>query len=389
MANNRRPTFNDLPLEIWAQSMPAAGIPNAEITASFYSLSQTCSAYYGLFGPELARLAIIKQFWQAVIDGKQQIIIDLSLANPRLLYRLITQPMPNSFIIQSKLTFQIFELQGETLLSAPVKRKQLKVIQTLLSCCQPQLEHDQKLQKWIAYALSEWKPYQLTVDAEGYEPFVIPQEYKDLAQSSIEVFSTETFPNGIPGREGIPFNIELSQKTELALSSLLDILVPKNAVKLDDHIDMELCLLALFEANCTRLRDVHGEQLEACWRRTIGLTLPAQIPETGEICCESLEDNDDLEINPLAADHKLWHGEDFYRSNRDDRSGQGFDFFCNVLGVAATGDEDGWFAWGSWINHIFQKQEGFQKTLLQWQEQLTRLQDNDNQSGYAIRFSHD
>jgi len=353
-------TFSDLPLEVYVDSMTAAGVPDAEVTAAMYALSQSCRALHSLFQDELADRAY-RQFWQAVIDGKLETIIKFSNKKPHLFYQLMTQAIPNSFIIQSKLTFRIFELEGETFLSAAVKLKQLKVIQTLLLCCK-QLklaeEYQNKLQEEIAYALSQWKYYDLITNAQGEEEIDIPQAYKDLAQSSIEVFITETFPNGIPGENGIPLNIELSKITETALSKLLDELVPKNAKKIDEHFDTELFLLALLAAYRQKFPNFNWNwnQLDAACRRAIGLTLPTLIRETGEIWCESLievvgaiENGKEKEISTRAKALKLKDGSSFYRDLRDCRSGAGFDFFCDIGGshTRRRGDR-GTAAGGGW-----------------------------------------
>jgi hypothetical protein len=78
---------------------------------------------------------------------------------------------------------------------------------------------------------------------DDYEGVIgIPREYKICAKSLIDVFREETFPHGTA------VNSRFSENTESALSSLINILIPKNAVHLDEHIDPELFLLALYKA---------------------------------------------------------------------------------------------------------------------------------------------
>jgi hypothetical protein len=195
-------------------------------------------------------------------------------------------------------------------------------------------------------AMSAWQSYKMQKNAEGKDEIVIPAEYATLAQSLIDVFKDETFPNGVPGKNNIPYNVELSEKTELALSSLLNILVPKTAVALDNHVDEELLLLAIYKAynkNFDAFND-KWDKLDTLCIRVMGLTQSALIPETGKIFCADLydaataiENGKETKISDLAAQHKFTSGESLYRSGRDSRSGSGFEFLCVIFGEVAGG----------------------------------------------------
>ncbi len=108
----------------------------------------------------------------------------------------------------------------------------------------------------------------------------------------MDVFREETFPNGIPGENNIPRNIELSEPTEVALLTLLDILVPKHAVKLDECIDAKLLLLATYRTYLNNFETFgfNWDKLNALCIRAMGLIQSALIPEMGKIFCESLYD---------------------------------------------------------------------------------------------------
>jgi len=62
MADNRDPAITDLPvglpinlpLEIFTTAMPAAGVPDAEITAVMSTLSKVCRGSHGFFKNSLA-----------------------------------------------------------------------------------------------------------------------------------------------------------------------------------------------------------------------------------------------------------------------------------------------------------------------------------------------
>ena len=273
---------------------------------------------------------IMPVFLQAVVDDDREKVKALLEEYPQLLLVKPGENYPN-LVIESKLTWQQF--YAEDALTMAVKRKQIKMIELLLPYYD-KLEQTEDVIKAKEEALAAWKPYKIQKNE-----IVIPQEYAALAQSLIDVFKEETFPNGVPGANGIAMNVALSEETELALSSLLNILVPKKAVKLDEHIDEELLLLALYQAYIENFAAFNNDwnKLDALCIRLMGLTQSALIPETGEIICEGLIDivtaiqNGEVkEISPDASAHRLKSGKDLYRSSRDSRSGSGFDFLCDI-----------------------------------------------------------
>src|SRR5262249_38071565 len=151
-----------------------------------------------------------------------------------------------------------------------------------------------------------------------------------MAQLLIDLFKAEDFPNGIPGRNSIPWNIELSDPTEFGLTCLLHFLVPKKTVQLDEHVDVELFLLAIYKSYVKNIDSFNydGAKLDAFCIRVIGLIQSALIQETGEIFCEGLDDvvtamkaGKEKEISARAVAHKLEGDVDFYRISRDARFG--------------------------------------------------------------------
>jgi hypothetical protein len=77
-------------------------------------------------------------------------------------------------------------------------------------------------------------------------------------------------------------NIALSEPTESALLSLLNLLVPKQAVKLDGCIDVELLFLALYKAYTSNsaIFNNNWAKQDALCIRVIGLIESVLIPET-------------------------------------------------------------------------------------------------------------
>lgn len=288
---------------------------------------------------------VMPSFLLAVIDNDREQVKALLEDCPQL---LLVKPDKN-LVIESKRTWE--KLYAEEALKMAAKRKQIKMVELMLPYYD-KLPQTEEVIKAKTEALLTWKPYEIQKNEEtGEDEIVIPQEYAILAQSLIDVFQDETFPNGVPGINNIPLNIALSEKTELALSSLLNILVPKTAVRLDEHIDAELLLLAIYKAYVKNFPsfNYNWDKLDMICIRAMGLTQSALIPETGEIYCESLDDvvaaienGKEKEISDRAAAYKLKGGEDFYRASRASRFGSGFEFLCGILGgVARDGGRDG------------------------------------------------
>jgi hypothetical protein len=289
---------------------------------------------------------LLPVFLQAVVDDDRKKVADLLDKNPELLQVKALKGIE----IQSQYTWLTIDAENEDALSIAAKRKQIKMIKLLLPYYD-KLEQTEDVIRAKAEGLAAWRAYEIQKNAEGEDEIKIPKEYADYAQSLIDVFKDETFPNGVPGGKDtnghdVPNNVVLSDKTELALTSLLNILVPKTAVKLDEHIDEELLLLAIYKAyikNFPAFND-NWDKLDTLCIRLMGLTQSALIPETGEIYCEGLDDvvtaiknGKEKEISARAASHTLKGGEPFYHDRRGSRSGSGFDF---LTGAAA-------WAWSS------------------------------------------
>lgn len=329
MANNR--DLSDLPLDIYTDAM-LAGMSYSQITAAMCNLSLTCRAFHGLFKTVLPKRKIIQLLSQAVIDDDRKAVVKIATARPDLLLQLLIG-MPKGFDIESKYTFQKFNLEDENILTVVVKRKQIKMIETLLSCF-AKLKQTDHVWKMIAKALSQWSFYELRKNQKGIDEIVIPEEYASYAQSLIKVFNAEAFPNGVKG--------QWSKKTELAHLTLFNRLLPEQAVKLDDYPDMELFLLAFYRAYYDKF-GVHRNmiQRDAFCILVIGLIQSVLTPETAKILCASLvnivtalEMGEKYELNKEANEHKLRDGTRFYRLARDLDSGLGRDFLVNLYGVA-------------------------------------------------------
>lgn len=302
----------------FTMAMLNSGIPVKQTTAFMGALSNTNKRFYGMFYTSITDSAIIT-LYQAVIDGNQKQV--KRILDSRL--DLLLLPVKPDLIIESKLTWQRFF--AEDFLMMAVKRKQVNMILLLLFYYKKINRDD-----LIRNAFDAWFFYE-TKQINGGERVIIPSEYLCYARSLIYVFAYETFPNGIYG----PF----SEKTESALSLLFNILFPKQAMKLDDYISIELLLLAMYRVYACHINALSKNQQDAFCIRAIGLVQSALHPESSALLCEGL-DNATLLVNAMkrvipskrALSHQLKSGENFYRRSRESRSDLGYNYLCSIRG---------------------------------------------------------
>jgi hypothetical protein len=307
-------------------------------------------------------------FLQAVIEDDVVIVKKCLDAEPEL---LLEKP-DDDLVIENHLTWQKF--YAESALMMAVKLKQIKMIRLLLSYYD-KLPQTVDIIKSRTEALSAWKLYTLENHfVMGVDMVVIPSEYAAYVQSLIDVFKEETFPNGVPGVNDVRLNVLLNEKTELALSFLLNLLVPKNAVKLDEHIDVELLLLVIFDVYDLDLDLFFNNDVNRVYpicTRVMGLNQSALTPETGSLVCDGLfgvmqaiEKGKERELGAEALLHKLKDGKALHRTGRESRVGAGFEFWCDVQGTAET--QAMFISARSlqirlfWENYLKQKQQAFE-----------------------------
>lgn len=351
--NQKVPQLNDVSNDIFAHA-----IPNAEIVGTSYmmnGISRTCKyasepRKYGkiqltLFKQTLDFRKIQTELLQAVVDNKEITVraILFEANKNKILPELLLLDPQYHIAIESKLTWQKF--YAENPLTMAAKRKQPKMIELLLSYYDI-LEQTKVVTDAIAKSLSAWKPYEFKKDpGTGKDEIAIPPEYTSYAKSLIEVFAKEAFPYGITTEHGKPTYKKLSDETELFLTALLDILIPKKAVKLDDYLDVELFLLAFYQAFSDHFNLFkNDDQKVAFCVRANALIKSVLHAETSEICCdgiyyasEALDKGEQIKICETAHQHKLKAGESFYRADRNSRVGLGFDFDISSSGHWSCG----------------------------------------------------
>lgn len=261
---------------------------------------------------------------QAVIDDDKDLVKKLLDKNPQL---LLTQPVP-SLVVKSQHTGQKFYIDNDVLTIA-VMRKQITMIELLLSYYD-KLRENNIVKKARIRALSAWSCYEIQKSPYGKDVIVIPQEYASYAQSLIDVFIKEIFSDQ-----------KLSKATEAALALLFNRLLPKNAMKLDGYLDMELLLLAIYRGYLDNFDAFHYDwkQMDAFCIRVIGLIQSVLAPEIAQILCEgfiniltAMQKGEEKELSKEAATYHLKDGQSFYSSTRKASRGFGFEFFCGING---------------------------------------------------------
>lgn len=306
-------------------------------------LAQSCRFFHTLFQPCLDKTALL----QAIIDDNRQRVIRILNEKPWLLL----QNIKNDREIKSKLTWQKFKLaQHENPLAIAAKRKQIEMVNLLLPYYERLAEDDQLNEKSRQYAknakeagLNAWSFYEIRKNARHKKEIVIPTEYTALINNLINLFTSEYISPDRKYFTQLPFT-KLSEDIENAMRSLLNLLVPKTAVELDNHIDVELLLLAAYQLYRQKFHHfASGEQRDAFCIRVIGLIQSALSPETAKMYCEGFYGvvYHNRPIRDHAASLKLSDGHSFYRANRKSLSGLGGKYLCaSKMPVPAPSSED-------------------------------------------------
>ncbi len=379
MSGNRRISkLNDTAFDVLKKSQSDYLKKNGFFSNDIFSISSDAPSSQLRAAIDIANRVTFAIFLEAVMDDDIETVKKCLDAEPDL---ISGQPDKN-LVIESKLTWQKF--YAENALTMAVKRKQIKMVELLLPYFD-KIEQTEDVIKAKTEALSAFVFYETKKNAQNKDEIIIPQEYAAYAQSLIEAFKEESFPHGIPGNAGVPMNGALSAKTDSALESLFNILLPKKAVKLDDYIDPELFLLALYKAYDDNFHEFQNwEQRDAFCLRMIGLAQNALSPETAKIFCEGLyyvvEEN--RKISGRAESLKLFDGEAFYRTSRAGGSGLGFDFLCTASTLPPSWDAAprGRF----WKIYVKQKQQIFGNITQQLLQQPNRHSTNDMRPGCVI-----
>ena len=335
-----------LPQDIFTDAMPRARVAHNDIATVMSTFSNTCHHFHSLLQKPLADRMLIT-LWQAVIDDNREQVKKILDARPDL---LLIDP-PEDFVIESKCTWQ--KMYAENPLVMAAKRRQIEMIKLLLPYYD-KLPQTDAVVNAKAKGLSAWVHYEIFKNDEDEDEIVIPEKYTEYAKKMLDVLCKETFPNGVPGQNNIPMNVELSEKTEEALKSLLNDLLPKHAVKLNDYFDVELLLLAVYKAYSDHFMRFHNwEQRDTFCVRVSGLIQGVQSPETAKILCEGLDDvvtalekGEEIKFSENACEHKLKEGEAYFRIGRDSFIGLGFNFLCGFFGHGVSGGAVGPQAFG-------------------------------------------
>jgi len=285
-------------------------------------VTTSCLQLYRLYQPALTKqhLQLQQQLLQAVVDDQIETVKSILDIHPALLLDTPKQKLE----IESKYTWQRFNLEGENTLTIAAKRRQLEMLGSLM----PYVDklQDQKLAEEIkADVLSKWPSYE---HKEKKNEFYIPAEYIADLEAMIEVFKNETFPNGSGVEE------KLSDKTKIALQQFRNKILPENAVTLAKSVQAELLLYAAYKIYDDYLDALgYGDKRRAYCRYIIGFIQSLLSPKDAEKWCEGLYygiEQKQVIISERARSLKLVGGEDFYRSSWDSFSGLGGKYLCEA-----------------------------------------------------------
>lgn len=301
-------------------------VPEKEMTEIKFNLAKTNRHFNAMFKENLNEKAYLALL-QAVIDEKPEEIKKILGSYPNLLFI----KAPKETKVESKYTWATFDLKGESPLSIAIKRKQLNIVKVLLGCYDKQKRTDDLRvtdKVFLDECYNAFTPYNTEKNnVTGEDSIVVPDSYRIEAESLIQVFISETLPNGAPNiHDKQP--IKLSDSTELALSALFDRLVPKKPVKLNEYPDAELFLLALYFAyhkNFSSFKNM--DQRAAFCVRVIGLTQSTLCPETADMFAHGFYDT--IRKKPSS---KTPPFKNIYRPTRDIQTHLGGNYFISDNG---------------------------------------------------------
>jgi hypothetical protein len=117
-----------------------------------------------------------------------------------------------------------------------------------------------------------------------------------------------------------------------AISDFRKKYLPKNAIRLNEYVDVEALLHEAYKAYVDEYDNLKYDQRVKYCINVIGFIQSLLSPETAKIFCQGLYDvvENKKPISALAESLKLVNDKDisFYRASRQSRKDLGFDFYC-------------------------------------------------------------
>jgi hypothetical protein len=286
-------------------------------------LARSSIQLYSIYQPALNK-QYRPQLFQAVVDGDIEIVKRILDTNLGL---LLDKPKED-LVIQSQLTWDIFNFKDENVFTIAAKRRQIKILE-LLSSYLNKLQDHTLIEITKKEVLSKWPSYE---HKEKKGKFDIPADYIVELNRMVNVFNDETFPNGTE------VNAKISKETELALGQFRDKILPRKAATLDESIQPELFLYAALKIYDDCFFDFKSwNQRDAYCKEIVG---PAQRRLTREDAipwCEGIYYV--VEENRAISDHagslKLGDDKNFYLAAPDFAAGLGGKYFCDSDGNRA------------------------------------------------------
>lgn len=329
----------------------------------------------GLFRPDIIKniykfqdgVNPFDKFLQAVVDGDIDAVHSILNTSAKLKF-LIEEPQKNH-VIESKLTWQKFFAENALIMA--MKRNQIGMrnrpgmVETLLfyfdmyeseldnllqnlnrerqtnrvSHKKHQVIQDKtRLIEIKNQAFASWKNLEYTnTGLFQNQVLSIPEEYSSYLQSLVEIIIRD------PSRELESDSIEL----EMALTDLMDKLIPSEPQKIDNYPHAELFLYAAYKAYEDNFdRFITFSQRVTFRVKIIGLIQSVQTRNIAEVFCQGLYNVVEQNglIRNMAAELQLPRRQrlnslldfthvnlvNFYRDSRDSTTGLGFYYCCEL-----------------------------------------------------------
>lgn len=293
-------------------------------------------------------------FLQASCDGDAQTVTSMLDNDPTLILR---EPS-SDLVIESKNTGLKF--YAENAASVAAKLNQLEIFKIILASFD-KLEQTTEVKAARAEALSYLKLYEQTEDGND---IVIPQAYEDQIRNLIGLLAGNRVcrndPRGVKG--------ELS--AEEALDNFFKMLVPENAIKLQDYLDVQLLLLACYKVYRNSTLGHENNDHFFCVR-VIG-SIQSVLPlEMIKVLYSGIKNRS------LPSDNQEW-----YRASRDEREGLGVKHFIGIFGDCEFYK---YYGGGSALFGKTRMYEHFKKAVLDQHREILQLKSGEATLDFSLR----
>lgn len=311
-SNEIAPTsLNDIPSELIVHIDSFLG------TQDKINFAITNKAFYTFFQQNLEQLELT-ELLQAVLD-ENEVKVKLMLdKNPALLMRTPKQ----NLIIESQLTWQ--RVYAEKAFELAIYRRQLTMIHVMLPYF-ILLEKMGLCENGAREALAQWQNCQMNVKDKVQQK----KQYTTKIEKLIHLIVKQN----VVHTNGTRIIDTISDELAGALESFRKELSPKEGVRLQESIDLEMLLEAAYHVQIDNLSLLQNSDHRSLYCiGIIGFIQSLLIPSMAKSFCHGLDRVVDLpnQLSELADSFSLADGTYYYRTSSEAKSGLGFDFFVCI-----------------------------------------------------------